>query len=117
MRSAEKFKIGFLRKMAESGLRPSDFENVGKTAAISDFANLLTGGTLALGKAGLTLGLAAPLAAGTVGGMGARVASQADDEDVDEVKDQEMADTYRRLARDIRERTRKAQQRRGYSLH
>ena len=94
MTKEEKFKIGFLRKVAEMGLRPSDFEHaMHKVAVLGDIFKAAPG----LAAAGL-VGL--PLAGGALLGAGVRGAGQSDDPDLDEVKKEELINLYRRLARD-----------------
>lgn len=106
MRDKDAFKRGFLQKLAEHGVLPSDV-----TAAMTKRANLLNwmkglGGVALSGtKAGLTFGLGIPLLAGTTVGAAARAAARADDEDVEELKRQEMIAEYRRLAKEVRDRT------------
>lgn len=114
-RSAHDFKVGFLRKIAQMGLLPSDFEAAMQKNA--SFVNWMKGlgGVAALGGRGMQYGLGIPLLAGTLTGAAARAASRADDEDLDEVKDQEMTSVYRQLAKEVRERTQREQQRRGLS--
>jgi hypothetical protein len=102
-RSAELFKRGFLTRMAELGLTPGDFDE-----AMEEKPASVGGEAVGLGKymskGLLGLGIGVPLLGGAVLGAGARSASQADDPDLEEVKEQEMAALYRQLARDVRER-------------
>ena len=110
MRSAEKFKIGFLKQAAEMGVTPADFEKALTKVSWWNPLKDIGKATVDLGWKGLGAGLAVSGAAGTALGVGSRLASQADDEDMDEVKMQETAKLYRQLARDIRRRINVRQQ-------
>ena len=110
-RDAQKFKIGFLKKIAELGLLPSDFERAmakSSTSLVKDIVGAISATVPRLA----TLGLGIPLVGGALVGGVTRSAMQADDETLDEVKNQEMTMLYRQLARDVRERTKREQARR-----
>lgn len=98
MRDAEKFKIGFLTKLAESGITPSEITGALEKRSTS----AVLGGLGSLGKLGL---IALPFGTGMLGGIAARQASQTDDPDVEELKTDERIAKYRELAQRIRERT------------
>ena len=110
MRSAENFKVGFLRKLAEAGLTPSDIE-----AAMVKQASVDINPTAAIGpilKNLWILGVGGPLAVGALTGAIARSATQADDEDPSEIKNREMTAVYRQLTQDARERMERAKRQR-----
>lgn len=98
MRDKQRFKLGFLRRAAELGLLPSDFEKASAWGPVLE--SLKTLSALGLG--------AAFLAGGGLGAMGRR-AAEADKEELDEIKTQYVIDQYRREAAKIRERTRRRQ--------
>lgn len=104
MRDAEKFKVGFLTKLAELGMMPSDVEQLHKQASIGAWLQNIAGSGMLAGKRGLQLAIGFPLVGGVLAGIAAREAANADDEDLDEVKTRELADQYRAMAREVRER-------------
>lgn len=113
VRNPTNFKVGFLKKMAELGLLPSDFERVmHKESGIGSALKGVATAVMGTAPRALAFGLGVPLVGGALAGGVARSATQADDETLDEVKDQEMTTLYRRLARDVRERTQRERERR-----
>ncbi len=111
-RDPELFKIGFLTRLAELGIRPSEMEKA--SASFLDWFKTMGRVGVLGGKLGVGLGLAVPFVGGTLAGAGARSAIQADDEDVDEIKQKEMTQVYRQLAKDVRERTERERSRQGF---
>ena len=96
----EAFKVGFLARCAEEGLSADQIADRVKFA-LDKFAGLLdtvTGSASNLGSAalstGLPLALLAPVALGGIAGYGLSRATDIDDTDVDEIKNQELLDTY-----------------------
>lgn len=92
----EAFKVGFLARCAEEGLSADQIAARVKFAQ-DKFAGLMAGlssvGSSAL-STGLPLALLAPIALGGVAGYGLSRATDIDDTDVDEIKNQELLDTY-----------------------
>ena len=109
-RSAEMFKVGFLTRLAELGISPSDFDEAltTKSAGFIDFAKSLANLMYSGGK----LGLGVTAGVGLMGGSSLKGMVQADDEDLEEVKKDELASHYYRLAKDVRERTEQERRRR-----
>lgn len=108
-RSSDSFKIGFLRGLAQNGLLPSDVEAFMEKAAVdasprSWVGKLLSTGVVGGGNLLYRVGLGVPLLGGAAAGAVARIAAQADDEDVDEYQKREMRNVYRQLTDEIRER-------------
>lgn len=103
MTRADRFKMGFLRKMAELGLRPSDLESYDLCEMMSKRAGIRSALGLALptGRVGLTALIAAPMSVGALTGAFTRQVAKADDPDVKEVKMQEARDAYRKLTADV----------------
>jgi len=110
MPDATRFKIGFLRQIAELGLVPSDF-TAGLEKRSSVLSPITSTASVArdVGPALLSIGLGLPLVGGLAGGYVGRSVAQADDETLDEVKTREMTAMYRQLARRVRERTQRGQ--------
>lgn len=110
----EAFKVGFLAKCAEDGLTVDQIRARVKAAYDAGSEGLQKGAdSFSPGKfmAGLGSGaayygglglLAAPLAAGALGGYGLARLNDADDTDVDDVKRQELIDEYRRQSHRLR---------------
>ena len=113
---AAAFKVGFLKKLAESGLTPSNFA---KQAFASDFlSSMLSGmtstgssllgagagaaGSLASGLA--TAGLVAPVGIGAGLGVGSAMLNQPTIQDIDVLRKMELLANYDRLTKEIRER-------------
>lgn len=92
----EAFKVGFLARCAEEGLSPDQIAARVKFAA-DKFAGLMDAAA-GLGKSvvgtGLPLALLAPVALGGMAGYGLSRATDIDDTDVAEIKNQELLDSY-----------------------
>lgn len=116
------FKVGFLMKLAELGVLPSELEPLAKKALdITDLASTASG----LGEKALTGGLAAgalggkllagtavgaPLLIGGATGAADAMLSAPSDEDLEALQAAELLGTYGRLTREIKTRlARKAQ--------
>jgi len=107
------FKVGFLRKVAELGMTPTDFFGMVKEAMIplSDMMSAGTAGAGALwglgseaAKYGLYGAALAPLAAGVVtGGLEAKLTSPSV-EDIEALRRAELAAKYDRMTKEIRSR-------------
>lgn len=94
--SREAFKVGFLARCAEEGLSADQIADRVKAAG-DKFASFLGGLGSAAGSVlstGIPLALAAPIALGGVAGYGLSRATDIDDTDVDEIKNNELLDTY-----------------------
>jgi len=115
----EAFKLGFLARCVEEGLSPEQTHNLAKQAAdcfskqaFMDFVNNPLKATVDTGKSTIDLakstiplamlGLAAPPA---IGGLAAYMSNKATDVDdaaaVEDVKKQELIDTYRRMSQQL----------------
>ncbi len=106
----EAFKLGFLTRLADAGMSPEQVRETVKSAAITDFLtkpwNVAwdVGGSTAknvgggLANMGMLAAIAGPPALGAMGGYLASRATDIGDEDVEELKQQELIDEYRRLA-------------------
>jgi hypothetical protein len=124
------FKVNFLARCVEAGMGPADIELAVKRAsfagAAAGSAGRLLGGALRIGGnlatgVGLPLALAAPPVIGGLGGYALARATDVDDTDLDEVKDREVMDEYRRqldaLARQRAARDYRQQRGRGRGPH
>jgi hypothetical protein len=113
---ANAWKVGFLRKLAELGVRPNVFADRVKSAGVLD---QLTGGAVGAGRevvgggvdlagAGLkTLGQAAilaPLLTGAATGTASALLSSPSAEDIESLRKAEILHLYRRLTEEIRAR-------------
>ena len=106
------FKLGFLTQCVEKGLSISEmrervkaagdslaqFEKQGDSVMAELMSALGTGG-----KYALTAGLLAPPAVGAMGGYFHSKLSDVDEEDVGDVKKEELIDEYRRQAQRLRQ--------------
>ena len=115
------FKVGFLSKLAKDGVLPSRlFERV-KEAGAADPLMKFMGGVYGEGRgvAGAaasqalpaakllgTLGILAPIGAGAVTGTTAAKLSSPPAPDIEALRKEELAQLYRRLAKEIRARRR-----------
>lgn len=109
------FKLGFITQCVEKGLSISEMREQVKAAGDSlaqfekqGIAGEKTLGTLlsALGTGGkyaVTAGLLAPPAVGALGGYFHSKLSDVDEEDVGDVKKEELIDEYRRQAQRLRQ--------------
>jgi len=108
------FKVGFLSRCVENGLGPAEIlaavkaagDLLEKRAFLGDLVgkgvDLAKGvGGAALGY-GLPLALAAPVVGGGALGYGLAKATDVDDTDIKEIKDQEVVDEYRRQTEKLR---------------
>lgn len=96
----EAFKVGFLARCAEEGLSADQIAGRVKLAA-DKFAGVIDGvigGATGIGKSvigtGLPIAALAPIALGGLAGYGLSRATDVDDTDVAEIKNQELLDTY-----------------------
>jgi len=104
------FKLGFLTRLADEGMSPAQIEETVKSAAISDFvtkpwnvawdiggstAKTVGGGLANMGMLGA---IAGPPLLGALAGYGAARMTDIGDEDVEELRQQELINEYRRLA-------------------
>ena len=116
------FKVGYLMKLAELGVLPSEFSGLLKAALdITDIASTagglgekaLTGGLAAGALGGKLLvgaGIGAPLLVGGATGAADAMLSAPSDETLEALQAAEMLGTYNRLTREIKSRVaRKAQ--------
>lgn len=106
----EAFKIGFLAKCAEDGLTPDQMLARVKAAKDAFEKRAFIGGLLgsaagAVGGAaktvagyGIPLALAAPPILGGLAGYGLAKATDVDDTDVDDIKNRELVEEYKRQA-------------------
>jgi len=111
MRNKQAFKRGFLRKIASMGITPSEFEYLmeQKSAGYVDAVTNSIKDLVSLVSSGSMMGLAGAGAGGLLLGGGLRTIADSDNEDIDELKTQEITNEYLRTARDIRERLTRAQ--------
>jgi transcription initiation factor TFIIIB Brf1 subunit/transcription initiation factor TFIIB len=102
MHQKQAFKIGFLARCIEGGLSPEATRTLVKSAAehfgkssgvVREAVDLVK----SLGPAALVAG-AAPIALGGGAAYFANKATDTDATDVEEVKQKELVDTYRRMA-------------------
>lgn len=124
--SREAFKCGFLARCAEDGLSPEGMLRRAKAARekVAVLGTLINK-TVDVGKGvvdaslgwGIPLALAAPPILGGIGGAALAKATDIDDQDVEDIKDKELLDEYRRqtaqlrrhrLVRDYQDRKRRA---------
>ncbi len=92
----EAFKVGFLARCAEEGLTADQIQARVKYAA-DKFAGFMDGLGSAAGSVmstGIPLAGLAPIALGGVAGYGLSRMTDIDDTDVDEIKNNELLDTY-----------------------
>ena len=122
MRPNEAFKIGFLARCVEAGLSTAETRQLAKQANAcftkSGFASTLGGlGKLTsdvVGSVGVPALTAAAIAPPALGGMAAYLynkATDADANDVKEIKKKELIQTYRRMADQLRRHRRIRDQR------
>ena len=110
----ESFKVGFLNRCVEDGL--STEEALSRVKEASDcldslekqagwFTDLVSGGTDVakyLGSKALVAGLVAPPVLGGLAGYSHSKLTDVDDDDVDDIKKQELIDEYRRQSEKLR---------------
>lgn len=121
MTDRDAFKLGFLGRCVEAGLSGPEIAARVEAARekVAGFGAMLGaegwGAAKSLGKgtakalSGLVLGyggpllLAGPPLAGAAAGFGLAKATDIDDTDLDDIKDQELVDEYRRQAEKLRQ--------------
>jgi hypothetical protein len=109
------FKVGFIARCAEDGLRPEEIRLRVKQAAEllekhATFLGDMAGKVVDVGKGigtaavdwGVPLGLAAPPILGGMAGYGLARATDIDDTDVEDIKNQEVLQEYRRQSDRLR---------------
>lgn len=111
------FKVGFLCKLAELGVTPSELYKA--SDSILDLIPNPLGGSVdaasgAVGKGfevaskalpyALAAGVGLPLAAGTATGVAAGKMTSPISESIDDLRKKELIETYRRLAAEIKSR-------------
>ncbi len=92
----EAFKVGFLARCAEEGLSADEIAGRVKFAA-DKFAGFLDGAAHLGGQVlstGVPIAAIAPVALGGLAGYGLSRMTDIDDTDVDEIKNNELLDTY-----------------------
>jgi hypothetical protein len=112
------FKVGFLCKLAELGVQPSEFYKAADGVSPgSDLYGFVTGRTgklfdkgidFTLDKAlpyALAAAIGIPLVAGTVSGAVTGKLTSPISESIDDVRKKELIDTYRRLASEVKSRS------------
>lgn len=111
----EAFKVGFLAKCAEDGLTPDQMLARVKQAKDALEKRAFIGGLLgsaagAVGGAaksvagyGIPLALAAPPILGGLAGYGLAKATDVDDTDVDDIKNRELVEEYKRQAEKLKQ--------------
>ncbi len=108
----EAFKVGFLSRCVEEGLSTEETQQRVKIAA-EKLANAFSSAIGAVGGAakpivgnalgwGIPLALAAPPIAGGLAGFLASQTTDIDDTDIDEVKQRELIDEYKRQTQKMR---------------
>lgn len=96
MTTKDAFKLGYLSRLAERGITPSRFE---KSAGIGqDVSSLLS----TLSPLALAALVGVPAAGGVMTGWAHAGMTDVSPEDIDLMKKEEVADTYRSEARRIR---------------
>ena len=107
---ADAYKVGFLRKLAEEGILPSEFAEHAKRASLSGLAMinaaagvLGSGASLAgeVGSLGLKGALLAPIAAGAATGAADGLTDAPSKEDIEFLRKKETLELYKRLAREV----------------
>lgn len=106
MQPREAFKIGFLARCVEEGLSPEETHARAKTAAdcfakqagLKDTVDAVKG----VGVPLALLAAGAPILTGGGAAYFVNKATDTDATDVQEIKDKELADTYRRMADQLR---------------
>ena len=107
----EAFKVAFLARCIEDGLTPDEMlsqvkQAQEKFAALGNFAGKVLNVGKGVLKAGIGWGvpivLAAPPIIGGIGGAALAKATDIDDRDVADIKDQEVIDEYRRQTERLR---------------
>ena len=123
MQEKEAFKLGFLARCQEQGLSTQEtvdlvkkasevFEKQALGSVISSGADAVGGLAKSLAGYGIPLALAAPPAAGALASYFYNKATDTDADAVGEIKDKELADSYRRMADKLR-RTQALRQRKS----
>ena len=113
----EAFKIGFMARCIEEGLSQEKTAELVEKAAEGTISGLVDAGK----AVGYPLALAALAAPPTIGGLAAyfnnRALDTSDQGDVEEIKQRELTESYRRMAEQLRQtkalRDRKAKRKRS----
>lgn len=106
----EAFKVGFLRKCAELGMTEDEIGQTIKSAniGVDSVLNAITGVAKPVVEKTLQVGipaaLLAPPIAGGLAGYGASKLTDIDDTDVEELRQRELVDEYRRLTARLKQR-------------
>lgn len=113
------FRVGFLTKLAQLGVTPTQLLERVKKADLTDLLSSLASGTAGVGQTALSHGLGmagdvastgltaaalAPVALGGLTGASAAMLDSPSLEDIDTLRQAEIAATYERLAKQIRAR-------------
>lgn len=116
---AAAFRVGFLKKLAEAGVTPTQFLERVKKADLTDLLSSIVSGATGVGQSALSGGVGvlgdiaskgalaaglAPVALGGVTGATSALLDAPSTEDVAALRQAELAATYRRLAQQIRAR-------------
>jgi len=116
MEPREAFKIGFMARCVEEGLSHEKTAELMEKAASSTLSSLLEFGKGVIIPAAAVAAAAPP----TLGGLAAYFKNKtmdSDSDDIEEIKQKEMADSYRRMADQLRRakalQTRKAGRKRS----
>lgn len=111
MEPNEAFKVGFLARCLEDGLSAEQTKDLVKRAfdcslekesSIGGAAKALMAGASGLVGPALALGLAAPPAVGGLSAYLYNKATDVDEAEVDDIKNRELVETYRRMADQLR---------------
>jgi hypothetical protein len=113
---ANAYKVGFLRKLAEIGVRPDEFMERVKKA---DFLDQVTGGAVGAGRdiigGGIDLAgtgikalgqaaILAPLLTGAATGTASAMLSSPSTEDIESLRKAEILNLYKRLTDEVKAR-------------
>lgn len=102
--SRDAFKVGFLGRCVERGMSPSQIKEAADKLAglLGDAVGAVGGAAKGVTNAalgwGIPLAAAAPPVLGGMAGFGLAKATDIDDTDIDDIKDREVIDEYRRQA-------------------
>lgn len=112
MEPNEAFKVGFLARCLEDGLSAEQTKALAKRAfncsleksavGVGDAFKALMAGASGLAGPALALGLAAPPAVGGLSAYLYNKATDVDEAEVDDIKNRELVETYKRMADQLR---------------